>query len=178
VFTTARHLFLILRQTSPFHTLPSRFLSIYFHSIPPFTSRSSKWSLSVRFPNQNPLCFSPLPYECHMPRPSNSWFDEPNNIWTAVSIIKLRCLHFPVSRHYGPHRPTASRSTLFSYILSLSFSIVRDQVSHPYKTTCAVIFVSFNLHILAAGWKTKGSTPNELNSPWCLQVTFVKAVCS
>jgi hypothetical protein len=38
----------------------------------------SKWSLSFRFPHQNPLCSALLPHTCNMPRPSHSsWFHQP-----------------------------------------------------------------------------------------------------
>jgi hypothetical protein len=33
---------------------------------------SSKWSLSLRFPQQNPVYASPLPHTRYMPRPSHS----------------------------------------------------------------------------------------------------------
>ena len=37
-----------------------------------------------------PVYTSTLPYVCYMPRPSHSSrFDHPNNIWSAVQIIKL-----------------------------------------------------------------------------------------
>jgi hypothetical protein len=37
----------------------------------PSTSGSSKWSLSVRFPHQNPVYSSPLPHTCYKSHPSH-----------------------------------------------------------------------------------------------------------
>ena len=48
---------------------PIHFLKINFHIIQPSTPGSSKWSLSVKFPHQNPACTSPLPCTCYVPRP-------------------------------------------------------------------------------------------------------------
>jgi len=51
---------------------------------------SSKWSLSFRFPHQNPVYTSPLPCMCHMAHPSHSSrFDHPNNISWEVLITQL-----------------------------------------------------------------------------------------
>ena len=48
--------------------------AIYWRSILIFSflyiPRFSKWTLSIRFPHQNPVYSSPLPYLCHIPRPS------------------------------------------------------------------------------------------------------------
>ena len=47
-----------LSQTMP---LPTYFLKIQFNIILPSKPASSKWTLSLRFPHQNPVYASPLP---------------------------------------------------------------------------------------------------------------------
>jgi hypothetical protein len=85
-------------------------LKIHFYMILPSIPSSSKWSLSLRFPYQNPECTSPLHLTCHMPRPSHtSWFDHPNNIWSEAQIITflvvysslLLCPLAPLSRKFS-----------------------------------------------------------------------------
>jgi len=64
----------ILSQFNPVHASPSHFLK----SILILSSHlilSSKWSLSFKPPNQNPVCTSSVSHTCHMPRPSHApWF--------------------------------------------------------------------------------------------------------
>ena len=69
---------------------PSHFLKIHFNITYPSTTCSPKWTLVLGFPHQNPLRTSPLPHTSYMLRRfTSSWFDNPNNIWWAVQIIKL-----------------------------------------------------------------------------------------
>jgi hypothetical protein len=43
---------------------------------------TSKWSLSLRFPDQNPVCTFSIPHTWYMPRAyHSSRFDRLNNIW-------------------------------------------------------------------------------------------------
>ena len=64
-------------------------LKIHLNIILPFTPGSSKWSLSFRFPHENPVYTSPLPRTHYRPRQSHSSrLDHPNNIGWWVHIVK------------------------------------------------------------------------------------------
>jgi len=72
-FTRARHLSLswaISIQTTPHHTSRRS-----INTILPLTPRSSKWSLSLRSPQQNPVRTS-ASHTFHKTCPSHSWFDQ------------------------------------------------------------------------------------------------------
>jgi hypothetical protein len=80
----------ILSQLDQVHVTTSHFRKIQLNIILQSTPRSSKWSLSLRFPHQSPVHGSPIPHTCYMSRPSHSSrIYHPNNIWWGVQIIKL-----------------------------------------------------------------------------------------
>jgi len=71
----------ILSQLDPVHTPTSHSQKSHLNIILPSMSGSPKWSLSLRFPHQNPVYTSPFPHTSYMPCPSNaSLCSHPNNI--------------------------------------------------------------------------------------------------
>ena len=78
----------ILGQPNPVHIPTFHLLEIHPNFIHPSTPRSSQWSLSLRFPHQDPLHLPLLTNTRHMPNPSNSFrFYHPHNIGWGVQII-------------------------------------------------------------------------------------------
>ena len=61
----------ILSKIDPAHTPIAHFLKIHLNITLPSTPGSPKWSLSLRFPHQNPVYASPFPHTRYMPRPSH-----------------------------------------------------------------------------------------------------------
>jgi len=74
----------ILSQLEPVHTPTSHLLGIHRNIIFPSTSGSPKWSLSLRFPHQNPTHASPLPlYALHAPPISFFSIFSPAQCWVS-----------------------------------------------------------------------------------------------
>ena len=141
-FTNARNLSLFCGRSIKIIS-SFQYLKMQFNIILPHTSRSSKWSLSLRSSHQIPICSSPLPISATCPTHlilleliTRIIFYEQ---YTSPSSIICSCFHFPFT---SPHLdPNILLSTLFFQNLSLLSSVnVSDQVSRPYKTTGKILF--------------------------------------
>jgi hypothetical protein len=97
-------------QSSPDPT--SHFLMMHLNSILPSMPGSPHWSLSLRFPHQNPVHASPLPHPSYMPRPSHSsrLYHTHNSGWGVhINTNKHKIHHlnstehlFVASHNYSP----------------------------------------------------------------------------
>jgi hypothetical protein len=118
----------ILRHINPIHA-SSYFLKINFHIALPPTPSSSRWSLSLRAPNQNPLYTSPVTHACHMPRPFHLHFITPlifgEYRWQSSSLCSL--LHSLLA-------PDILLSTLSRTPSAYIPPSMTDQVTNPYRT--------------------------------------------
>ena len=79
-------------QAKETNSRPPILISSNAHSniILPSTPGSSKWSLSLRFSHQNPICIPPLPHTCHMPNTTHSYiFYKLKNILWLIRIMKI-----------------------------------------------------------------------------------------
>ena len=135
----------ILGQPNPVHIPTSHLLEIHPNIIHPSTSRSPQWSLSLRFPQQDPI--HPLSSSIRATCPANLILLDfiPRTIlgeeYKSFSSSLCNLLHSPVtSSLLGPN---ILLNTMFSNTLSfLSSRNVSDQVSHPYKTTGKIIVLN------------------------------------
>ena len=122
-------------QSTPCH-IP--LLENPFNIILPSTPGSSQWSLSLRFPYQNPLHTS-LSYTCYMSCPSqSSFFDRPNNIWWGVQTIKLLIMEFSPLR-------VASSLLAPNILLSTLFSDTLSQLNRQTNTCTHLVFYLLKL---------------------------------
>ena len=96
--------FPVLSQLDPVHTATSHILKVHLNIIIPSTPGSSKWSLSLRFPHQNPVHASPHPHKCYMPRPSHSSRTILGEEYRTLSSSLCSFLHSPItSSLLGPN---------------------------------------------------------------------------
>ena len=117
---------------------PSHFLEIHFSINLPSMPGSSKWSHSIRFPHQIPVCTTSLDHRCYVPAhlillDLITWIIFGDK-YTSLNTSLCSLFHSPVTWYLlGPNNLL---SFLFYNNLSLcSTLIVSNQVSHSYKTT-------------------------------------------
>ena len=144
----------ILSQLHPVPTTPSQFLKIHLNIILPSMSWSPQWSLSLRFPYQNPVYASPLPPPICAACPAHLIlldFITRTILGEEYSSLSSSLCNFPHSPVTPSHLdPNILLNTLFSNTLSLCSSLnVSDQVSHPYKTTGKIIVLYVRYTITA-----------------------------
>ena len=96
----------VLGQPNPVHIPASDLLEIHPNIIHPSTPRSCQWSLSLRFPHQDPIRPPLLTHTRHMPSQSHSSrFYHPHNIGWGVHIIQLLVMQSPpLPRYLVPPR--------------------------------------------------------------------------
>ena len=96
----------ILDKPNPVHITTSHLLEIHPDIIHPSTPRSPQWSLSLRFPHQDPIHPPLLTNTRHMPSPSHfSRFYHPHNIgWGVIASIYFSksSMHNFTERHAVP----------------------------------------------------------------------------
>jgi hypothetical protein len=108
---------------------------------------------------------------CYMPSPSHPpWLDNSNYTWRTIQVMKLLIMQFSPVFLLGPN---IFLSILFSNTLSLCSSLyVRDQVSHPYKTSkyntrkevlndCSFVRFSFSQTMHCKKWQIKKKVLGE-----------------
>jgi hypothetical protein len=108
----------ILCQPNPVHIPTSHLPEIRPNIIHPSTLRYLQWSLSLRFPHQDPIHTPLLTHTRHMPSPSHSSrFYYPHNIAWGVQIIYLLVMQSPpFPRYLVPPRSKYSPQQHFSDI--------------------------------------------------------------
>jgi hypothetical protein len=116
----------ILSQLNPLHP-PANLPKIHSDPILPSTPRSSQWSFSFGLSHQNLVAYT--------------FLSSPMRPTCPAHLILLDLI--VTSSLLGPD---ILLRTLFSNTLSICCSLnVRDQVSHPYKTTDRILSVFYTL---------------------------------
>jgi hypothetical protein len=131
------------------HNFPPNCSKIHSNIIIPFTPRSSKWSLSFSYPDENFIRISHLSHPSFKLRSSyRPWFDHPNNVWwnklrssSLCSLLNSSATSFP----FGPVTVPTLRSLVPSiYIRPLVRERERERRRFtPYKTTVKLWFCIF-----------------------------------
>jgi len=135
----------ILGQPNPLHISTSHLLEIHPNIIHSSIPRSPQWSLSLRFPHQEPIhppLLSPIrsTFPAHLIPLDFITHTILGEEYKSFSSSLCTLLHSPVtSSLLGPN---ILLNTMFSNtLIFLSSRNVSDQVSHSYKTTRKIILL-------------------------------------
>jgi hypothetical protein len=129
-------------RPEPDNGLPFHFFNIHFNIIFPSAPVFSKWSLSLRYPNQNYVSIYVVLLICHKPRQYSNIriiFEETCKSWSSLLCSFLQsCIlgHNVVLSHLS--------SNIFSLC---TFLRMRDQVSHPHKTGRKIVILKIVMFI-------------------------------
>jgi len=131
-----------MSQLDPVHIFTSHFLKINFNIILALMPRSPKWSISFRFPHQNPTHASLYPIRATCPV-HHILINFITRIifgkqYRLLSYSLCSFLHSPVTSSLLD--PNILLNNIFSDTLRLRSSLtLSDKVSHPYQTTDKII---------------------------------------
>jgi hypothetical protein len=125
-------------HSSPYppHPIPLRSILILFSHLrldPP------SGSFLLASPPKSYMHLSSL-HACYMPHPSHSHsLDHSNYTWRRVQVMKLIIMQFSPTYHFIPLRSKYSPQHPVLTLSLCSSLNIRDQVSHPYRTTGKII---------------------------------------
>ena len=114
----------ILGQPNSVHIPTSLLLEIHPNIIHPSTPRSPQWSLSLQFPNQDPIHpTSPHPYAPHAQpisffsilSPAQYWVSSTNHLAPRYAISYIPRYLVPPRSKYSPQHPVLYTVTLMHY---------------------------------------------------------------
>ena len=130
----------ILAQSNPVHTPTSHLLEIHPNIIHPSTPMFPQWSLSLRFPHQDPIHSPLLTHMRHMPSPSHS---SSPNILTGIKTFNILDKRYPKCQCISKrHKRQLKRSTgkrmnwqLSGYVSSDWFEISTELIASWYSSS-------------------------------------------
>jgi len=98
-----------------------------------------------------------ISHACYTPHPSHPlWFDHLNSIWWSIHVIKLLIMQSSPASCHSLIDPNILLRTCSQNTLSLYSSLdVRDQVSHPHKTSKIMVFYILIFKFLERRWEDR-----------------------